>query len=445
MLQPLHYLKNTAELFAPFAHEPWALFLDSCAHKINKGRYDIIALRPHTKIISKNGVTTIETQGEKTTLTFDNPLNILRSYVQKIPSNKSHLPFTGGALGYFSYDLGRTLEVLPQTAHNDLDIPQMCIGIYQKVIIVDHLQKKTWYNDCTEETFEDLMDSVPLLAANTPFKLAAPFKSNMTKAHYHKAFNAVKQHILAGDCYQINLSQRFSAKYTGSAWHAYQTLRDANPSPFSAFLNFPEHCVLSFSPERFIQNNHGQLLTQPIKGTSPRRTDPGQDKASYQKLTQSSKDKAENLMIVDLLRNDFGKVCEYGSIHVPELFRIESFKNVHHMISDVIGNLAGNYDNLDVLKACFPGGSITGAPKIRAQQIIESLEPQRRQIYCGSIGYLDNHVMDTNICIRTLYTYKHSIYCSAGGAIVADSTIESEYQECFDKVNVFLQTLSLSL
>jgi len=266
--------------------------------------------------------------------------------------------------------------------------------------------------------------------------------TNMDKAAYAEAFNRIKQYLKEGDCYQVNLTQRFIAECEGDPWTAYQLLRKLNAAPFSCYLNFPEVQILSSSPERFLKLTQGVVETKPIKGTRPRKQDNAEDQAQIQSLEKSHKDKAENLMIVDLLRNDISKTCKKGSVKVPVIFEVESYATVHHLVSTVTGILADNQHALDLLKSCFPGGSITGAPKIRAMEIIEELEPNRRGVYCGAIGYIGfNGNMDCNIAIRTLVHSNNTIRFWAGGGIVNDSVVEDEYQECFDKAAALLDLL----
>ncbi len=271
---------------------------------------------------------------------------------------------------------------------------------------------------------------------------SARLKSNMDKDAYVHAFNRIKHYLKEGDCYQVNLAQRFVADCEGDPWTAYQTLRKLNAAPFSCYLNLPEVQILSSSPERFLKLTDGVVETKPIKGTRPRKPDYAEDQQQIKDLEASNKDRAENLMIVDLLRNDISKTCKNGSVKVPILFDVESYATVHHLVSTVTGILADDQHALDLLKSCFPGGSITGAPKIRAMEIIEELEPNRRGVYCGAIGYIGfNGNMDTNIAIRTLVHSENTIRFWAGGGIVNDSVAEDEYQESFDKAAAMLDLL----
>lgn len=264
----------------------------------------------------------------------------------------------------------------------------------------------------------------------------------MTREQYGKKFRQVQEYLHSGDCYQVNLAQRFQATYSGDEWQAFVKLNQANRAPFSAFLRLEQGAILSLSPERFILCDGGEIQTRPIKGTLPRLPSPQEDSKQAEKLANSPKDRAENLMIVDLMRNDIGRVAVPGSVKVPELFVVEPFPAVHHLVSTITARLPEQLHASDLLRAAFPGGSITGAPKVRAMEIIDELEPQRRNAWCGSIGYLSFcGNMDTSITIRTLTAVNGKIYCSAGGGIVADSLEEAEYQETFDKVNKILRQL----
>jgi para-aminobenzoate synthetase component 1 len=267
-------------------------------------------------------------------------------------------------------------------------------------------------------------------------------KTTLNKKEYQQQLERIQEHILSGDVYQINFAQRFQCDTKNAPWDIYLQLRANNPAPFSAFICAEDHAILSLSPERFLQiDREGHVETKPIKGTRPRSSDPIEDKRLAQELANSIKDRAENVMIVDLLRNDLSKNCIPGTVKVPQLFTIESYPAVHHLVSTVTGQLRPDRHALDCLRDCFPGGSITGAPKIRAMQIIEALESHRRGIYCGSIGYVSHcGNLQTNIAIRTLMHQNNQLTFWAGGGIVADSQTDHEYQECFDKIHLFLKT-----
>jgi para-aminobenzoate synthetase component 1 len=307
---------------------------------------------------------------------------------------------------------------------------------------VDHHAESSWLlgqgrDTRTERRWDELVAlfSNPKPAEAGGFQLTGPLGSNLTRAEYQQRFERIQRYIHDGDCYQVNFAQRFEAPAEGDPWALYLRLRRTNPAPFGAYLQLPDSTLLSSSPERFLRLCGDRVESAPIKGTSPRFADPEADRRSRRQLQQSEKDRAENLMIVDLLRNDLGRVCRPGSIRVERLFEIESFARVHHLVSQIEGRLAAGRDALDLLQASLPGGSITGAPKLRAMQIIEELEPHRRGVYCGAIGYLGfDGAMDTNIAIRTMVWSDQRIRFWAGGGIVADSEVDAEYQETLYKV-----------
>lgn len=448
----LPYFTDSAALFARVAERPWAIFLDSGQPHIGQGRYDILAADPGITLTTRGPRTEIHTVAG-VEISAESPYALVRRYLGPVEPAVSELPFRGGAMGYFSYDLGRRFERLPVKAAGTDHVPDMAVGIYDWAVVVDHLRRRSQLvalgrDPRTLDRWAELCDCFD--ATRTVPRVAKPFRvleapiSNLSFAQYADAFHRIKYYIREGDCYQVNLAQCFSAKVEGSLWQAYRTLRSLNPAPFAAFLNTPYCHILSSSPERFLRVESGRVETKPIKGTRPRAQDRGMDRAYAQDLRTSVKDRAENLMIVDLMRNDLGKVCDLGSITVPKLFDVETYASVHHMVSTVTGKLRSDCDALALLQACFPGGSITGAPKLRAMEIIEELEPHRRGVYCGAIGYVGvDGSMDTNIAIRTLVHSRETLRFWAGGGIVHDSELEAEYQETLDKVAPILSLLKL--
>lgn len=449
LIADLPYHWNSAELFARIAHKPWAVYLDSGRPGSNYGRYDILTAEPFITVVTR-GLATEIVGLENSQVTTEDPFTVLQGVLRRFPSPPfTGMPFCGGAIGYFSYDLGRRLERLPALATDAEGIPELAIGIYDWAVIVDHEQTKAWlvgagHDSKTSQRWLDLLAffSEAKEVVSGPFKVMSPMHSNMDKRLYAEAFKRVHDYIQAGDCYQVNLAQRFAMHAEGDPWTAYLQLRKISPAPFSAYLNTPDVQILSASPERFLQVRSGKVETKPIKGTQPRDADMDQDRANAEALCASLKDRAENLMIVDLLRNDLGKNCELGSVRADRLFELESFANVHHLVSTVTGDLAPGKDALDLLRGCFPGGSITGAPKLRAMEIIEELEPNRRGVYCGAIGYIGfDGNMDTNIAIRTAVHSGGTIRFWAGGGIVADSEMEKEYRETWDKASGMLQLM----
>lgn len=409
-------------------------------------------------IITADPLATLETRGEVTTLRVgvnisehsEDPLALLAHTQQQLLGElelcATHLPFIGGALGLFGYDLGRRFERLPVQAAADIAVPDMAVGIYDwallRSVATGDWQLVHWGDEAglaNRLAWLEQQQAKPAPA----FALQGSWQSNMSRAEYGEKFARIQEYLAAGDCYQINLTQRFSAPYQGDEWQAYCLLATANKAPFSAFIRLPESALLSLSPERFLLLDGRHIETKPIKGTRPRHPDPATDRQVARELAQADKDRSENLMIVDLLRNDIGRVSRPGSVSVPHLFAVESFPAVHHLVSTIHGELDAHWQGVDLLRACFPGGSITGAPKIRAMEIIEELEPQRRNAYCGSIGYLSQHGrMDTSICIRTLIAEAGRLHCWAGGGIITDSDADSEYQETYDKVARILPPLS---
>jgi para-aminobenzoate synthetase component 1 len=447
LITPLPYFANSAELFSVIAGKPWSVFLDSGYPYSNQGRYDIIATDPVCTLLTHGNVTKIIRDGS-TIASTANPFDLVKQQLMPDCTEKAFdLPFNGGAIGYFSYDLARRLEKLPTIAEDAEHIAEMAVGIYAWAVIVDHYQHKTYLigQDIDSQTWQGLVDQfsrVPAQRAADDFKVVGEIVCNMDKSSYTAAYNRIKSYLKEGDCYQVNLAQRFAAACQGNPWTAYQRLRSINSAPFSCYLNLPEVQILSSSPECFLKVTDGIVETKPIKGTRPRKQDTAEDNIQIKELTYSHKDKAENLMIVDLLRNDISKTCKKGSVKVPKLFAVESYATVHHLVSTITGVLADGQHALDLLKSCFPGGSITGAPKIRAMEVIEELEPNRRGIYCGAIGYIGfNGNMDSNIAIRTLVHSGGTIRFWAGGGIVNDSVLEEEYQECFDKAAAMLNLL----
>lgn len=454
-------------IFNTIRHLPYATWLDSGKPKSTSGRYDIITALPIQRWVSNHQTTDIaeyhiacEPSGithhqQHTTQSNEDPISLLNNVVKRLSAsslsadeNREHdLPFTGGIVAYFSYNLGREKLGVKQITSNDCTLPDMVAGLYTWAIVQDH-EMKQCYLAALPECDSTLLEYIQqhLLSqerpASIPFRINA-LRSNTSNTDYHHKIDKISHYIHSGDCYQVNLSQCFSAEYQGDPYLAYTQLREKMASPFSAFMDIGQQAIMSLSPERFIQTNNQHILTQPIKGTIARNQDASIDKDNAKNLQASEKNRAENLMIVDLLRNDLGKNCIPGSIKVPALFELESYPNVHHLVSTITGTIANNKTALDVFEGCFPGGSITGAPKKRAMEIIEELEDCQRSIYCGSIAYINaNGDMDSNITIRTIACDGEKLYCWGGGGIVADSEANDEYQESLTKINALLEVLN---
>lgn len=442
-----HFPADLTGYFQTFAQQPWAMLLDSAAQQHVNSRYDIMVAEPLATLQAINGRIIVDGYTDTSLSDKSDPFTVLNTLLTHYFADKpdTSLPFCGGALGYFGYDAGIYTEKAMRIAPVTLTMPDIAVGIYSWALILDKKQRQLWlfdYHGHAEQRWQQLQARLQSSSATEPFKLNSTWQANLSREEYQQRFEQVQQYLLSGDCYQINLAQRFHAAYSGNEWQAYLTLRRSNAAPFSAYICLPQGTVLSISPERFLQLQQGKVETKPIKGTRPRGLCKQTDQIEADTLRHSPKDRAENVMIVDLLRNDLGKVCIPGSVQVPSLFAIESFPAVHHLVSTVTGQLSPQYHAAELLRGAFPGGSITGAPKIRAMQIIAELEPDNRSVYCGAIGYISsNGDMDTNIAIRTLVCHNKQIYCWAGGGVVADSNADSEYQETLDKVNRILPVL----
>ena len=443
---PLPYHHDASGYFAAIRDLAWPAWLDSggCA------RYDILTAQPHITLVTQGGQTEIKDENGVRRSQAD-PFSLVREQLSQFVEAIPDIPFAGGALGYWSYDLARRYHRLPDAALDAENLPEMAVGIYDWAIIMDHHQSsgRLVSRQCNENTAKllpKILERLNSASTNSAqvgsFCIHGKIASNLTPEQYKNAFSAIQSFLHAGDCYQVNLAQRYAAHASGDALAAYLQLRKLSPAPYSAFLDWPQVQILCASPEQFLKVQQGRVETKPIKGTRPRSTDEVEDKRLAEELLHHSKDRAENLMIVDLLRNDLGKNCQAGSIRVSKLFEVESFANVHHLVSTVEGMLRNGVDALEVLRECFPGGSVTGAPKQRAMEIIEQLEPHKRGIYCGAIGYIGyDGNMDTNIVIRTLVNSGGEMRFWTGGGIVADSQCDAEYQETLDKATAMLEIL----
>lgn len=447
-LTALPYSPDSANWFALLSQYRQPVWLDSGRPQSIYGRFDIMSANPDLIITTSGMQTSVQDCfGNRLETTQENPIQVLQRYQPTATNSLSETPFTGGFMGYFAYDLGRRFERLPEQAEADIAIPDMDVGRYLWAIVQDHEQQKAWLVQHPQanidvallETikFHDLKKNIK--SEEKSFEISK-FKENIKADAYTENIDKIRHYIAAGDCYQVNFTQRFTASYQGDPLTAYLSLRQSVPSPFSAFYRTAYASILSLSPERFVSVHEGKAETRPIKGTIARGKTPDEDRQNAEWLQQSAKNKAENLMIVDLLRNDLSKHCD--AVKVPALFSLQSFANVHHLVSIVEGQLRPGTHPLQVLQDGFPGGSITGAPKIRAMEIIEELEPTRRSVYCGSLGYVSaDGNMDTSIAIRTLVCADGKIHCWGGGGIVADSDPEEEYQESLTKVSLFMKTL----
>ena len=447
-LEELPYNLDSSILFERIRDLGNAVFLDSSYPENLSGRYDILTAEPTNKI----SINITNTTSYESILKYFIDIEACHKNLYGDIQNPSEdIPFCGGLIGYLSYETGKSLERM--CPNDQISTPSFGshMAFYSWAVVQDHLRQRSVFvglPQLTTKKRQQLLELLrqPISRASTPFQLLDKFTSNFNSNSYQKAFKKIQHYILEGDCYQVNLAQRFQSCFSGDTWSAYLKLRGIAAAPFSAYIENKERSILSFSPERFLSLSGRHVETKPIKGTRARTNNTEADKLAALELRNSSKDRAENLMIVDLLRNDLGKTCKPGSIRVDKLFEIESYPAVHHLVSTISGELSANKTAFDLLRSCFPGGSITGAPKHRAMEIIEELEPNQRKIYCGSIIYISaDGKMDSNIAIRTLLCERNQIYCWGGGGIVADSNWQLEYQETFDKVGQLISSLEEAL
>ncbi|NPV52693.1 MAG: aminodeoxychorismate synthase, component I [Firmicutes bacterium] len=441
------------ELFELWADLPGSVLLDSGMGHERLGRYSFLTCDPFLVLRSKNRGIEVE-EGGKVQRFEGNPFVELRRLLNyyRIPQRPPGLPpFLGGVIGYFGYDLCHHIERLPRTATDDLCVPDCWLGFYDNVLIYDWLEHRAYFAATTlccgerpKESLERLKSMRQHIARSQrkETRQREYIASNFTREEYLRAVERAQEYIRAGDIFQVNLSQRLTAKIAGSPWDLYRQLRQINPAPFGAYLNCRDVVIASASPERFLKVRDRKVETRPIKGTRPRGRTQKEDRALRAELMYSPKDRAELVMIVDLERNDLGRVCEYGSVKVPELIVLEEYPTVFHLVSTVEGTLRKECDIVDLLLAAFPGGSITGAPKIRAMEIIDELEPTQRGPYTGSIGYIDfAGDADLNIVIRTFIMKGDQVHFQVGGGIVADSVPELEYEETLHKARALIKAV----
>ena len=456
---------TASQIFRTFKDYPCSCFLDSGMDPGRLGRYSFISSHPFLVLKSRGSEIALLRESEKE-VRHGNPFDVVGELLStySLDSGPAGIPFCGGAVGYFSYDLCHFIEHLPTTAVDDLQLPECYLAFYDAAIAVDHLSGKTYL---IATGFPELEERKRIKKAGETLKYlrsvlsnigqvneasaldyideGTVLKSNFTHEEYLRAVAMAREYICAGDIFQVNLSQRFEADLNIPPIELYQRLRQINPAPFASYLNFDDVSIIGASPERFLKVSGDWVETRPVKGTRPRGKTEAEDKALAQELLSSMKDRAENIMIVDLERNDIGRVCRYGTVRVTETAVLETFPTVFHLTSTVVGRLSPGKGRVDLLKATFPGGSITGAPKIRAMEIIDELEPTRRSVYTGAIGYLSfDGGMDLNIVIRTILVKNGKAYFQVGGGIVYDSEPEAEYQETLDKGKALIQALRLS-
>ncbi|MFQ5647351.1 MAG: aminodeoxychorismate synthase, component I [bacterium] len=431
-----------------------SFLLESVRSGGKTGHYSLLGRNPRLVFRSWNGwieLTYPDGRREKRT---GKPIRILRDLFKEYGASRNisqETGFAGGAVGYFSYDAGRWFEELPDRHPNDLDIPDCCFMFIDLAVQFDHRSGTVQlisHGDRTDKELLSRSDSLlhdlktPGTKTQTPTGKKPELSSNLSREGFEKMVEKAQEYIRAGDVFQVNLSQRYQAAFTGDSWSLYERLCRINPSPFACYLDMKDLVVVSCSPERLVRVQGNQVETRPIAGTRPRGEDRESDRNMSAELLLSEKERAEHIMLVDLERNDLGRICQYGSVEVNELMAVEDYSHVFHIVSNVRGELREGTDCFDVIRATFPGGTITGAPKIRCLEIIDELEPTRRGLYTGSIGYLSfSGEMDLNIVIRTFVIKDGQAYIQVGSGIVADSDPEKEYLETTYKAQALISAL----
>ena len=439
-----------------FADRPGVALFDSALRHERLGRYTFLGIDPFARLEADRSGVRLNGAGLAGD-PFDAIGELCARY--RVEPAADVPPFQTGLAGYFGYGLRHHVERVPTHAHADVAWPDLILGLYDLVLAVDHVEGRAWllasgYPETTPQARRERAEArigwarerLSRATKATPApSWAIAAKSDFRQAEFEHAVRRTIDYIEAGDIYQANITQRFRARLPAGfdRLSLYQALRLRNAATFGAYLDFGATGILSSSPERFLKLADGKVETRPIKGTRPRGRSAAEDQALAVELLASAKDRAENLMIVDLLRNDISRVCKIGSVKAPTLFGLESYATVHHLVSVVAGELAPDRSAVDLLRACFPGGSVTGAPKIRAMEIIAELEPTSRGPYCGSIGYLSaDGGMDSNIVIRTYCIQGQDLTFQVGGGIVADSDPHAEYEESLAKAKALIEVLA---
>lgn len=431
------------KIFTLIKDYQYPFFLDSGKYYDKFGKFSFIGFDPLAVFKAKGDKIEIMEQNSWHKFKNSNSLNTFQDFFNKYSKNyDSPFPFSGGFVGFLSYDLCHKIEKVSYVAKDDKKIPDICFGLYDGIFVYDHKKQESYIvaqgitqsaKDIIEKLnkiIKEVNNEISTLDIFEERRKERKITSNFSKEEYLKSIDKIKEYIKNGDIYQANLTQRFETKYTDNPWLLYQRLRDINPAPFSSFFDYGKFQIISSSPERFIKVNNNKIQTRPIKGTISRGINKEEDIRNREILLNSEKDKSELIMIVDLARNDLGRISKIGTVKVEKLFSLEKYSTVYHLVATITGKLKKDIKFVDIIKATFPGGSITGAPKIRAMEIIDELEPTQRNVYTGSIGYLDlNGNIDLNIAIRTIILKDRKASFQVGGAIVWDSDRESEYRE----------------
>ena len=439
-------------LIERFGSRELPFVLDSSLSNDGLGQWSFFGADPFLAFEGKEGVYSQRgaANAERETVQGDG-LRLLPELMGRYSiENTSSIPFVGGAVGFIAYDYGRQIEALPDLTEDDRGMPDIHFGLYDGIAALNHETGVLSLialgiradEDVVIEGLRVIIASDSTTPMDVPAPLRGPWEWNIERADYLQAVEAVRAYIASGDVYQVNLSQRAKCRYEGDPIQLYQALRVGNPAPYSALIRTDAFTVLSTSPEQLLRKQGRQIETRPIKGTRPRGVTAEEDARNAEALRTSEKDRAELLMIVDLERNDLGRVAEFGSVRVEQLYHQEHYARVIHQTAQVKAVLAEGQDVFDCIHALFPGGSITGAPKVRAMEVIEEIEPTRRGVYTGSVGYIgfDGNA-ELNIAIRSLHLKDGHLDYQVGGGIVWDSSPESEYQETLDKGRAIRETV----
>ncbi len=451
--EQIHLKESFIKTCRRFSSEEGTVVLIS-GTELDCARYNILGIRPWLSLTGKKQKLRLRV-GDKDHDVTCNPFDLLGDLISycslEAGDSDPKLPIHAGLMGYLSYDLKDCLEKLPRTSFDDIHLPDLCLYAPSLILVQDKIRNESWVSVPirTKSVSCDILDSIDvfkkIISAPEPYDSGfsgdiSGFVSSFSRPDYLRAVETIKEYISSGDVYQVNMSQRFGMGFQGSPFSLFESLLKKNPAPFFAYIQAGNHQIISTSPERFICRNSDVVETRPIKGTRPRGKTADEDLRMKTELSESLKDDAELSMIVDLLRNDIGKVCKPGSVRVSEHKRVEAYQNVYHLVSDVTGTLDQGMDSVNLIKAAFPGGSITGCPKIRAMEIIDELEPVRRHIYTGSIGYISFHdTLDLSVAIRTATITKGNIFFSVGGGIVFDSDPSAEYEETLHKGKTLME------
>ncbi len=449
-VNPLNYIKfnytnQPIEIFSKL-HQKYktTYLLESTEGPQKLAQYSFLGFDPKITITAKNGtvnITNLKTN-QTTTHKSNNPLKLIQEQLQPYENHMVDFRFVGGALGYISYDAVRYFEKLPSQKPDELQFPDVEMGIFEDGVVFDHTQNEAYYYFRRENRITELEDLLKEPAKEEePFTFTAP-SVNIAKEDFQKAVEKAKQYVTAGDIFQVVLSKRFHFQYGGSLLTFYKSLRHINPSPYMFYYKSNKRQIVGASPEMLVRVDNRRVITFPIAGTTPVTTDQKENLRLGRELLKDQKERAEHVMLVDLARNDLGRISKYGSVTVPEFMQVHQFSHVQHIVSQVVGDLQEGLESYDALKAVFPAGTVSGAPKVRAMEIIEELEPTRRGPYAGAVGYFScNGNSDFAITIRTLFSEGNQAYIQVGAGIVADSVPEKEWFETDHKAKALMKSL----